>query len=70
VEDFDYYTVMEKRIKYLSKKYDPNKKFPLEWELKREEQKYPHTKIDEPIYKNRFARQFSEIFNSVIAFLF
>ena len=68
MEDFDYYSVMEKRIKYFSGKYDPFNKLPLEGEFKREKQNY--SQINEPTQKKIFTRQLVEVCKSVISFLF
>jgi hypothetical protein len=68
MEHLDYYLVMEKRIKYLSLKYDPLNKFPLEWKIKAEQPK--ERLIETPLSKKRLSHQISAILNSVIAFLF
>lgn len=68
MENFDYYSLMEKRIKYLSKKYDPLNKFPVRWEQMRE---MPDCSTgQEPLAKKKIKKQLVEAFNSVIAFLF
>ena len=68
MEHLDYYSVMEKRIKYLSLKYDPLNKFPLEWKIKAEQPEEPL--IETPLYRKRLSKQISAVLNSVIAFLF
>lgn len=68
MQDFDYYSVMEKRIKYLAKKYDPSNKFLPEWEVKSE--MCLDNPLIEPVKKKRVARKFSEVLHAVITFLF
>ena len=65
--EFDYYSIMEKRINYLSKKYDPFNKFSREWEKITEKQNC--TQTIKPKLKKILAKQMAEIYNSVIAFL-
>ena len=69
MQNNDYYSVMEVRIKYLAKKYDPSNKFPLEWEVKKEEE-IDHPPMREPAKKSLVIRKFSEVIHSIIAFLF
>ncbi|GEM_PF-2803936 len=68
MEHNDYYSVMEKRIKYLSAKYDPLNRFPLEWKSKMEEPRFP-PEVVKPV-KHSLVKQLSAVLNSVIAFLF
>jgi len=67
MEHNDYYSVMEKRIKYLSAKYDSLNRFPLEWKTKMEEPELPE--FVKPV-KLSLVKQLSAVLNSVIAFLF
>jgi hypothetical protein len=63
MENMDYYTVMESRIKYFEKKYDPNGKFSKKAE--------PFPKVFIPVKKeNPIKKQWTIVLNSVIAFLF
>jgi hypothetical protein len=68
MKEFDYYSVMEPRIKYLAKKYDPNNRFPVEWEKKREIQDFSSLIKPEP--EKHEKKRISKVYNSVIAFLF
>jgi len=67
MEHNDYYSIMEKRIKHLSGKYDPLNKFPLEWKKKMEEPRFPEV---EKAVKRSIVKQLSAALNSVIASLF
>jgi hypothetical protein len=68
MKEFDYYSVMEPRIKYLAKKYDPYNRFPLEWEKKRAIQDlYTLVKPETKMQQNK---RICKVYKSIIAFLF
>jgi hypothetical protein len=68
MSELDYYTIMESRIKFLAQKYDPNNKFPVEWEKKRDEEE-PAVE-DQPLRTRRVKKRAEEVIGSFIAFLF
>jgi hypothetical protein len=67
MEDLDYFTVMEAKIKYYSAKYDPYNK------LKRYKQLPPPEPLQLPIKVAKpkmFQRRMAAAFDSMVAFLF
>jgi hypothetical protein len=75
MSELDYYTIMESRIRFLAKKYDPHNKFPVEWQKKREEQDKilgenlsPEQEEKKSLKKKR--QQFAEAMYSFVSILF
>jgi hypothetical protein len=70
MEEPDYYTVMESRIKFLARKYDPENKFHLEWEKERDSLLLPVSEVEEEeeeLYKSPVINRFAQIMSSVVA---
>jgi hypothetical protein len=71
MEEPDYYTVMESRIKFLAWKYDPENKFHLEWEKERDSLLLPVPDTEpeeEELYKSPVIKRFAQMMSSVVAF--
>jgi hypothetical protein len=58
MEEFDYYEVMEQRIRYFSQKYDPQNKFkPAEVVVKRKVSSTPLQPPFQPIEKQKITKK-------------